>query len=233
MSGDWALGGQPRHIAVEGPIGVGKTTLSVALARQLGGETVLEAPAENPFLERFYAQPRAWALPAQLSFLLQRARQARELAQPQLFAPTVVSDFMVEKDALFAELTLDVDEFELYRQVYAEVMGGLPVPDLVIYLHAPLAVLLSRIETRAITYEQAIEADYLARLAGLYGRFFATYDAAPLLVVDTTALDFANADAALERLLQAARQIDRGRRFLDAETLRLTLDDDEMPFGWR
>lgn len=217
QSETWALGKVPRHIAIEGVIGVGKTTLARALAARLDGQTLLEAPGENPFLERFYADQSAWALPTQLSFLLQRTRQARELVQPGLFSSTTVTDFMVEKDCLFAELTLSGDELTLYTQVYAEIMSGLPVPDLVIFLHADLQHLRSRIARRAIGYEQTIEDDYLLRLGQLYARFFAHYAAAPLIVVDTEALNFAEDERALDELLTCARGLTAGRRYLDAD----------------
>ena len=220
-SNQWALGVIPRHIAIEGPIGVGKTTLARALAERLAGRTELEAPGDNPFLERFYAEPRAWALPTQLTFLLQRVRQARDLVQSELFATTVVSDFMVEKDKIFAELTLAADELDLYIQVYDEVMGGLPVPDLVLYLHADSEQLLARIANRAIGYEQSIEAEYLAALGRAYGRFFAEYRKAPVIVVDTSRLNFAADGDTVERLLDALREMRSGRRFLDADGLHL------------
>jgi deoxyadenosine/deoxycytidine kinase len=212
----WAMGKLPRHVAIEGVIGVGKTTLAHALAARLEGRTLLETPGNNPFLERFYNDQPAWALPTQLSFLLQRTRQARELVQPGLFARTTVTDFMVEKDRLFAELTLSGDELNLYTQVYTEIMSGLPVPDLVIFLHADLSQLRSRIERRAIGYEQAIEDDYLARLGQLYARFFAEYDAAPLVVVDTASLNFADDNDAVEQLLACALGLAGGRRYLDS-----------------
>ena len=228
MSFEWARGSVPRHIAIEGPIGVGKTTLTRAIANALDGRTVLEAPVDNPFLERFYTDARAWALPTQLTFLLQRARQARELVQPQLFAATVVSDFMVEKDRIFAELTLESDELDLYCQVYDEIMGGMPVPDLVIYLHAPVEVLHARIAARAIAYEQTISGEYLQDLGRAYGRFFAEYRSAPLLIVDTSALNFADAPNALKRLLDAATQVADGRSFLSAEEFRFGSSEAEF-----
>ena len=213
----WAIGKLPRHIAIEGVIGVGKTTLANGLAARLEGRTLLEAPGDNPFLERFYKDQSAWALPTQLSFLLQRTRQARELVQPGLFASTTITDFMVEKDRLFAELTLSGDELNLYTQVYTEIMSGLPIPDLVIFLHADLQQLRARIERRAIGYEQGIEDDYLLRLGQLYARFFADYSAAPLIVVDTASLNFADDDGALEQLIECARGLTGGRRYLDAQ----------------
>jgi deoxyguanosine kinase len=229
---DWAAGRAPRHIAIEGPIGVGKTTLTRAIATLLDARMVIEVPSENPFLERFYSDARAWALPTQLTFLLQRARQARELIQPELFARTVVSDFIVEKDRIFAELTLAADELELYLQVYSEIMGGIPVPDLVIYLHAPIEILQARILARAIDYEQTISAEYLAELGRAYGQFFSQYHSAPLLIVDTTALNFAEDDTALHKLLSAAMQVDSGRSFLSAQEFKFGDAFAHQPLGW-
>lgn len=209
----------PRYIAVEGPIGVGKTTLTHRLAGALQATVLLEAPAENPFLARFYADPLAWALPTQLTYLLQRVRQSRDLAQRDLFAPRLVSDFMVEKDRLFAELTLQSDELDLYTQVYDELLADLPRPDLVIYLHAPVGTLLERIARRGIDYEQSIEAQYLERLGVAYGRFFADYRDAPLLIVDAASMDLAASDGAFDALVEAACRLRQGREFLGPRDL--------------
>lgn len=209
----------PRHVAIEGPIGVGKTTLSHRLAERLSASVMLEAPADNPFLARFYADPAAWALPTQLSYLLQRVRQARDMAQRDLFAPRLVTDFMVEKDRLFAELTLATDELDLYLQVYNELLSDLPRPDLVIYLHAPVDTLLERIARRGIDYEQSIEGTYLERLGAAYGRFFADYVAAPLLVIDTTTVNLAESDDALDAVYEAAMRLESGREFLGDRNL--------------
>ena len=208
-----------RHVAIEGAIGVGKTTLTHRLAAALGGAVMLEEPAENPFLARFYSDPSAWALPTQLSFLLQRVRQARDMMQRDLFAPLLVADFMVEKDRLFAELTLQSEELDLYLQVYAELLANLPRPDVVIYLHAPIETLLERIARRGIDYEQSIEGAYLERLGSAYGRFFANYQDAPLLVVDTQHVNLAESDDALDRIADAAKARGFARRFLGADDL--------------
>jgi deoxyguanosine kinase len=208
-----------RHIALEGPIGVGKTTLAHRLADLLGGSVLLEKPAENPFLARFYEDPDGWALPTQLTFLLQRVRQARSLAQRDLFAPLLVSDFMVDKDRLFAELTLEPDQLALYHQVYDELMEGMPAPDVVLYLHAPVQDLLARIARRGIDYEQGIEAEYLGRLCRLYGQFFSDYREAPVLVIDTVNVDFSENLDAIKILARTLTAPGTGIRHLDASTL--------------
>ena len=173
-----------RFIAVEGPIGVGKTSLARRLARSFGSELVLEQADENPFLERFYRNPRSAALQTQLFFLFQRTRQLEDIRQHDLFETVRVADYLLDKDRLFARLTLDDEEFALYEQVYARLAIDAPVPDLVIYLQAPVDVLQSRIARRGVPYEQQMERRYLERLGESYARFFLEFDAAPLLIVN-------------------------------------------------
>jgi len=203
------------YIAVEGPIGVGKTTLARRLAASLGGETLLEAPQDNPFLERFYADPRSHALPTQLSFLLQRAQQMRVLEQHDLFAPVRVADFMLEKDRLFAQLTLEPDELALYERVYEQLVDDVPAPDLVIYLQAPVDVLLERVAMRGIDYEARIDRRYLERLAEAYTRFFFHFEAAPLVIVNAAQIDLAHGDADYDLLFERIRSIRKGRHYLN------------------
>src|SRR5690348_7780452 len=169
-----------RFIVVEGPIGVGKTSLARRLGESLSADLVLEQAADNPFLERFYRNPRAGAFPAQLYFLFQRAQQLAALKQQDLFAPVRVADYLLEKDRLFAQVTLDEAEFALYEQVSAKLAIESPKPDLVIYLQAPVGVLLERIAKRGIGYEREISAEYLERLNEAYARFFHEFEAAPL-----------------------------------------------------
>ena len=140
----------PDFIVIEGPIGVGKTTLAKKLADSFGSETLLEGADENPFMTKFYENPKAVALSAQLFFLLQRAKQMQDLRQGDMFNPVRIADFLMEKDRLFAELTLDDDELKLYEQVYAQLTIDVPEPDLVIYLQAPVEVLLQRNENRGL-----------------------------------------------------------------------------------
>src|SRR5262245_15002963 len=178
----------PRYIVVDGPIGVGKTTLARRLAESLQAELVLEQAEQNPFLERFYRDPVNAALPAQLFFLLERARSAQSLRQSDLFKPVRVVDFMLAKDRLFAELTLDGHELRLYDRIYAGLALDAPAPDLVIYLQAPVDVLLDRIVRRGIAYEQSIGRPYLTRVVDAYARYFHYYDEGPLLIVNAAAV---------------------------------------------
>ena len=204
-----------RYIVVEGPIGVGKTTLAKRLAGSLGGEALLEAPGDNPFLPRFYRDPRANALPTQLSFLFQRVRQLEGIRQSDLFAPVRVGDFMIEKDRLFAELTLDADELALYRQVYERVAGAAVTPDRVIYLQAPVDVLLARIAARGIAYEEDMDPRYLDRVVAAYTHFFHHYAAAPLVIVNAAEIDFAHGDADYAQLFDLLQSISGGRHYLN------------------
>jgi deoxyadenosine/deoxycytidine kinase len=202
-----------QFIVIEGPIGVGKTSLARRLCASLSAEGVLEQAADNPFLERFYRNPRAGALPAQLYFLFQRAQQLASLKQQDLFAPLRVADYLLEKDRLFARVTLDDAEYELYEQVYAKLDIEAPQPDLVVYLQAPVDVLLERIAKRGIGYEQRIERDYLERLNEAYARFFHEYEAAPLLIVNAASIDPINNPADYDELLAAIQRMKRGRLY--------------------
>lgn len=203
----------PRFVAVEGAIGVGKTTLAKHLAHTFNYDTLLEQPQENPFLERFYRDPKNSALPTQLFFLFQRAQQLRELKQDDMFEPVRVSDFLMEKDQLFAQVTLDDDEFNLYQQVYDKLTIECPKPDLVIYLQAPTEVLLARIKSRGVPAEQLINADYLNRLNDAYMRFFHFYDEAPLLIVNATDLDLVSNADHYRQLVDYMLSIKSGRHY--------------------
>lgn len=191
------------YITIEGPIGVGKTTLATRLAQSLGARILAEAPEENPFLGDFYDNPRAYALQTQLSFLLQRARQVDSLRQTDLFEAGCVADFMFDKDPLFAELTLDGAELALYHDIYARLAWQAPVPDCVIYLHAPVAVLMAHVVQRNRTSERNLEAAYMAEVAGAYAEFFRRYDATRLIRVDAAALDLVASDDDYAALLDA------------------------------
>lgn len=203
------------YIVVEGPIGVGKTTLARRLATSLAAELLLEEPEQNPFLARFYENPRAHALSTQLFFLLQRARQTQGLRQSDLFSRVRVADYLMDKDRLFAELTLEADELTLYRQVYAQVVGEPLQPDLVIYLQAPVSVLQDRIANRGIAYEQALDTHYLQRLVSAYMRFFYHYEAAPLVIINAESIDFANSDEDYQLLFDKLRDVRKGRHYLN------------------
>jgi deoxyguanosine kinase len=202
-----------QFIVLEGPIGVGKTSLARRLCASLDAEPVLEQAAENPFLERFYRNPRDGALPAQLYFLFQRAQQLAALNQQDMFAPLRVADYLLEKDRLFARVTLDEAEFGLYEQVYTKLDVQAPKPDLVVYLQAPVDVLLERIAKRGIRYEQQIDRAYLERLNEAYARFFHEFEAAPLLIVNAASIDPINNQADYDELLAAIQRMKRGRLY--------------------
>ena len=202
-----------RFIAVEGPIGVGKTSLARRLCASLSAQPLLEQAAQNPFLERFYRNPRAGALPVQLHFLLQRAQQLAALKQADLFTPVRVADYLLEKDRLFARVTLDEAEYALYEQLYARLDIEAPKPDLVVYLQAPVDVLLERIAKRGVEFEQYIDRQYLERLNEAYARFFHDYEAAPLLIVNAAAIDPTANQRDYDELLAAIKRMSRGRLY--------------------
>lgn len=203
----------PRFIAVEGPIGAGKTSLAKRLAESLSAELILEEAAENPFLERFYRDGQPAALPAQMFFLFSRARQIETLRQPDLFASVRVADYVFGKDQLFAELNLSSDEMALYRQVVESLKVDAPVPDLVIYLQASVDSLLHRIARRGIGYERAINRRYLERLTDAYARYFHDYDDGPLLIVNASQIDPVHNDADYQNLFRQIERISGGRHF--------------------
>lgn len=202
-----------RYIAVEGPIGAGKTSLARRLAERLGADLLLEEPEENPFLGRFYRDMARYALPAQLFFLFQRARQLEPLAQPDMFGRPVVADFLIDKDPLFARITLSGDELALYQKVYEAIGPRVPLPDLVLYLQASPATLLERVRRRAAGYERGISSEYLALLADSYTRFFHQYTGAPVLIVNSENLNFVARDADLDLLLERVRGMRSQREF--------------------
>jgi len=204
-----------RYVVVEGPIGVGKTSLVKKLAATYGSDVLLEKPEENPFLERFYNDPEAYALPTQLFFLFQRSRQVEVLKQSDMFRSSIVSDFMIDKDQLFARVNLQPDEFRLYEQVYAQLSIELPTPDLVIYLQAPVDVLMDRIYRRGIDYEQRVERQYLARLVESYTDYFYHYRAAPLLMVNASEVNFVDNDSDFHMLLEYIDKTRSGRHFFN------------------
>ena len=206
---------RPGYIVVEGPIGVGKTSLAKRLAKSFETDLMLEGAAENPFLERFYQDPRSGALPAQLFFLFQRVRQIEDMRQADMFQPVRVADFLMEKDQLFAELTLSAEELKLYEQVYAHVSVKAPVPDLVVYLQAPEDVLLKRISRRGIKYERKIDVEYLRKLSEAYSRMFLNYDAAPLLIVNTASINLVDNDSEYEALLEQIHLTRTGRHYFN------------------
>jgi deoxyguanosine kinase len=205
----------PGYIAVEGPIGVGKTTLTRRLAETFNYETLLEDAHDNPFLERFYSNRREAALATQLFFLFQRAQKIQQLRQAELFSPVRVADFLIQKDPLFARVNLDSDEFELYEKVYQKLTIDAPRPDLVIYLQAPVDVLQERIEQRGVAAERTIDRAYLEQLNEVYSEFFLYYDDSPLLIVNASMIDLARSDRDYEQLVDYLLDIRSGRHYFN------------------
>ena len=215
IGSDRQQGTLPGFIAVEGPIGVGKTTLARRLADTLGYPLMLEPVAENPFLDRFYTEGPSQALPTQLFFLLHRARQLADMPSGGLLEQNLVADFLMEKDELFAKLTLDAQEFSLYQQIHSSLKLTPPTPDLVIYLQAPTDVLLGRIQQRGLESELQIEADYLISLSESYTEFFHYYDDAPVLIVNASEIDFAHNDLHFDHLLEQILNMEGSRQFFN------------------
>jgi deoxyguanosine kinase len=205
----------PRFIAVEGPIGVGKTSLTKRLAETFNYELLLENAEENPFLDRFYQNPRQHALATQLFFLFQRAQQIEESRQSDLFEPVRVSDFLIDKDRLFAELNLEKDEYNLYHKVYQHLVIDAPKPDLVIYLQAPTEVLLQRIQKRGIPSEQMIESEYLNQLNRAYTEFFHYYSDSKLLIVNSAEIDLVANDEDYDQLVTYVLSLPNGTHYFN------------------
>lgn len=207
--------GSPRFIVVEGPIGVGKTSLARRFAESFSGELVLEQVEQNPFLEQFYKSPKTAALPAQLFFLFQRARLLEELRQSDLFAPVRVADFHIAKDRLFAELNLSPDEMKLYEQIYEKLDIEVPEPDLVVYLQASVDTLMMRIAGRSISHERKIDRAYMEKLTDAYARFYHAYDETPLLIVNVSSIDPVREEDDYQALYERVKRISGGRHFFN------------------
>jgi|TARA_B110000971_G_scaffold68891_1_gene70595 deoxyguanosine kinase len=205
----------PRFIAVEGPIGVGKTSLAKRLGDTFNYDLLLEKAEENPFLERFYQNPKQHALSTQLFFLFQRSQQIQELRQDDLFEPVRVADFLIDKDQLFAQQNLDTDEYELYLNVFDHLTIDAPKPDLVIYLQAPTEVLLNRIQRRAIAAEQLIELEYLENLNQAYTEFFHYYNQSPLLIVNSAEIDLVRNEDDYNQLVDYITSAPNGTQYFN------------------
>ena len=212
-----------RHIVIEGPIGVGKSTLARKLAELLGADLLLEQPDENPFLGRFYDDMPGYAFQTQLFFLFQRLKQVQAAAQPGMFTSAIVGDFLFAKDSLFARLTLSDDEFRLYSQMYAQIAPQVREPDLVVWLQASPATLLQRIRRRAIGMELGITADYLQRLCDAYVEYFHAYEGAPVFAIGTEHFNPVDHDADFQVLLQRLTAFKGKREFFNSHV--------EIPFS--
>lgn len=217
MSSGISLRGRtvPGYIAVEGPIGVGKTTLARRIADTFDYDLLLEEAELNPFLERFYQNRQQTALATQLFFLFQRVQKITELKQRDMFDQARVADFVLEKDPLFARVNLEPDEFALYEKVFSKMRVDAPVPDLVIYLQASPDRLLERIDRRGIDAERLIDRQYLEQLNEVYSEFFLYYDAAPLLIVNANEIDLAQGDRDYEQLVDYMLNIKKGRHYFN------------------
>ena len=202
-----------RYLVVEGPIGAGKTSLARRLGPRLAADLLLEQPGENPFIARFYQDMARYALPTQLFFLFQRARMIEPLKQPDMFSRPTVADFLLDKDLLFARVTLSGDEFALYQKIYEAMRPQAPAPDLVVYLQAQPAVLAERVRRRAAAFERGLSEEYLALLAESYARFFYHYSASPVLTVNSENLNFVERDADFELLVSRIRAMKSRREF--------------------
>ena len=204
-----------RHVVVEGPIGCGKTSLAIKLARRLNATTLLEDPKANPFLPQFYRDMRRYALPTQLFFLFQRVAELEALKQPDLFARPVIADYSLARDPLFARLTLDDAEYQLYAKIFAHVKPQAPVPDLVIYLQASVDTLVHRVKRRGTPGEAAISEDYMRSLSDAYTQYFHHYTDSPMLIVNSERLNFVDSAEHLDLLIERINAMRGGREFFN------------------
>ena len=207
----------PKYIAIEGPIGVGKTTLANKIAESFNYDAFLEQPSENPFLKNFYRNQGQSALATQLFFLFQRMQQIQDLKQRSLFENVRVADFLIEKDRLFAEVTLTNEEMDLYNKVYEHITLDAPTPDLVIYLQAPIEILKERITKRGNINEQYLTLDYLERLNDEYSRFFLDYKSAPLLIINAADINLESNEEDYESLITMIMSNPKGTNFVNPQ----------------
>lgn len=205
----------PGFVSIEGPIGVGKTTLARRLAETFSSDLILEGAEENPFLDKFYQDPKSVALPTQLYFLFQRVKQLQELRQSDMFSPCHISDYLMDKDRLFARVTLDDDELHLYEQVYANLTLDAPTPDLVVYLQAPVEVLMARIRSRGRKNETPISMEYLQQINDAYTHYFHYYDKSPLLIVNSSGLDIVKNENDYQQLTETILGTTTGKHYFN------------------
>ena len=224
-----------RYIVVEGPIGAGKTSLARVLARRVDGEELFERPEDNPFLERFYGDMPRFALATQLTFLFQRADQLGGVGQFDMFRRLTVGDFLLDKDPLFARLNLSDAEYQLYEKVYSHLKPQTPTPDLVVYLQAPVDTLIERVHRRGVDFERRISAQYLTRLADAYSRYFYSFEAAPLLIVNSERLNFVDNEEHVELLLSRIGSMRGRREFFNLASLKEDRSDQHARprFHWK
>lgn len=204
-----------KYIVIEGPIGVGKTSLANKLSLEWDADLILENIDDNPFLSKFYKNQREVSLQTQLYFLLTRTRQVQSFKQQDIFAKTRVSDFMLQKDRLFAQVTLSNEEYDLYDQLYSYMTVDIPKPDLLIYLQAPIDILMKRIKKRGRNYEKYISSSYLEKLNSMYLKFFNTYESSPLLIVNAANIDFVNNEIDYKNLLNKIYSIEKGKHYFN------------------
>jgi deoxyguanosine kinase len=202
-----------RYIVVEGPIGVGKTSMVQMLGEAFGSRIILEKATENPFLPRFYTNPASYAFQTQMFFLLSRYQQQRDLLQQELFSQNVICDYLFAKDRIFASVNLDEDELALYQQIYSLLDQRIARPDLVIYLQSPTEVLQQRIRMRGRSYEREISRDYIEAINEAYNRFFFNYSDTPLLVINTSEVDFVRRPEDFQDLVREIQRMRKGVQF--------------------
>jgi deoxyadenosine/deoxycytidine kinase len=203
----------PHYIVVEGPLGVGKTSLAGLLAEKLQGETLLEDVEGHPFLTKFYRNPRKYAFQTQVYFLLRRYQQVAEIHQMDLFKKVIISDYLFEKDRIFARINLDDQEFWLYEQVFQLLNRKTVVPDLAIFLQARTPVLLERIRKRGRKFEKGVNPDYVESINQAFNTFFFHYQASPLLVIDASEIDFVHVPEDLDNLVEQIRKMEGGTQY--------------------
>jgi len=199
-----------RYIVIEGPIGVGKTSLAKLLAKAFNARCILEKAEDNPFLPHFYGDRKKYAFQTQIFFLLNRFQQQKEIAQLDLFNQVTLCDYLFDKDRIFASINLDDREIALYEQVFHLLNAQIPSPDLVIFLQAKPEILLHRIKSRNASYEKEMGLEYVKMLIEAYNYYFFHYDQTPLLVVDTSEIDFVNRNEDFDQLLREIKQMKKG-----------------------